>query len=126
MFGLFGAACKGLHCAGCGKGIPASVLLLLVGIFIANLQTALLVELVIISVSILSGAGIIIAAMLGLFMRKGPAVAFVRREPRTISFSQHKFLETGDPEWLALMGPIEIPEPRPTIQAEVIRYGDPD
>lgn len=29
---LFGLACKGLHCAGCGKGIPLGIVIILLGV----------------------------------------------------------------------------------------------
>jgi hypothetical protein len=29
---MFGLACKGLHCAGCGKGIPLGIVIILVGL----------------------------------------------------------------------------------------------
>lgn len=35
MFGILGGACKGLHCAGCGKGIPLGIVLLFLGVMAA-------------------------------------------------------------------------------------------
>jgi hypothetical protein len=29
---MFGIACKGLHCAGCGKGIPLGIVIILIGL----------------------------------------------------------------------------------------------
>jgi len=29
---MFGLACKGLHCAGCGKGIPLGIVIILLGV----------------------------------------------------------------------------------------------
>lgn len=29
---IFGLVCKGLHCAGCGKGIPAGIVIILLGV----------------------------------------------------------------------------------------------
>lgn len=122
---MFGVFCKGLHCAGCGRGIPASVLLLLGGIAIASLQASVIIMGLIILIAILAGAGIISLIAYRLFMTKGPAVVHVR-QGMSISYSQQKFLETGDPEWLELMGPFQMPETKRVIKAEVVRLDDAD
>lgn len=37
---MFGLACKGLHCAGCGKGIPAAVVVIMLAI-VASMNDAM-------------------------------------------------------------------------------------
>lgn len=52
---LFGLACKGLHCAGCGKGIPLGIVIILLGI-VSRISNAMVREL---ANSIMWGAFII-------------------------------------------------------------------
>jgi hypothetical protein len=99
---MFGAFCKGIHCAGCGKGIPAFVVLLLAGIYTATLTTALLIEVVAICTAVIIGVIIITASLLGWLVNKGPRCIFMRTD--RITYSEMKFLETGNRDWLAISG----------------------
>ena len=133
MFGLF---CKGLHCAGCGKGLPFSLVLIVIGIvavrtpaFDAAMGGAIEAAAIAIASSFLIGV-IGTGIALSLMMRKGPPIVIVRTEVNRVSYSQMKFLETGDPEWLALMGPIppvlkaKVVGDEHDYRAEVVHYGD--
>lgn len=123
---MFGLACKGLHCAGCGKGIPASLFVLVVGILLASshsFNNALghAIELAVIVLGIAATVvSIATAAIIALFMRKGPKVVFVRTN--RLLFSEIKYLEDGDSEWLALTNG-KRPEIVPIIRgtAEVVK-----
>jgi hypothetical protein len=129
MFGLF---CKGLHCAGCGKGIPGAIILFVVGILIAGNRAF---DHAIVEAAVVLGCSLLFAVISGAyilraFYRHGPAVVHMR-QGMDLTFCQRKFLETGDRSWLALTnGEMpELPEVNtgPKIyQAEVIRYVDPD
>jgi hypothetical protein len=111
MFGLF---CRGLHCAGCGKGLPLSLIILIVGI-VAVRQPGFdaMVGGSIIEGSCIIGGSCVFAAVAGgviltLLNRVGPKVVWVKWE-RGLTYSQIKYLESGDRRWLGLTGGI-LPE----------------
>lgn len=117
MFGLF---CKGLHCAGCGKGLPLSLVLVIIGTVAVsnrNFDDALgSVITTAIEVACYSAAFAAVAtsAIIALFCRKGPTTVYVRWKGFT--YSQIKFMETGNPRWLDMVNG-QMPEiaPRHTI-----------
>lgn len=116
MFGIF---CKGLHCAGCGKGIPASIVLIVIAIAALNssaFDTALgraLVEIA--ALCAIAWIATIVAYV--LFMRKGPRIVSVRTD--RIMYSEMKYMETGDDEWLS-MAPPATREIAPKVTMPVI------
>ncbi len=71
---MFGLACKGLHCAGCGKGIPAGVVILgIILAFVARSAGAITAafEELIIAAAIVTFLAVVIAtaAVVSLFGR---------------------------------------------------------
>lgn len=114
MFGIF---CKGLHCAGCGKGIPASIIVIIVAIAAFNshaFDNALGRALVEIS-ALVALAWIVTIVLYIVFMRKGPVIVNTRSD--RVWYSEIKYMETGDPEWLVFSQPQEI---APKMSAPVI------
>jgi hypothetical protein len=109
--------CKGLHCAGCGKGIPASIIVIVVAIAAFNSRTfdnalgRTLVE-----IAALSALTWIVTIVLYIvFMRKGPTI--VNTKTDGVWYSEIKYMETGNPEWLVFSQPREI---APKASAPVI------
>ena len=114
---MFGLACKGLHCAGCGKGIPASLIIIVAAIVAFNshsFDSALGRALVEIA-ALTALAWIVTMVLYVVFMRKGPRI--VNTKTDGIWCSEIKYMETGDPEWLAFSKPREI---APKMAAPVI------
>jgi hypothetical protein len=130
MFGLF---CKGLHCAGCGKGLPLSIILLIVGMVAVrdpSFDSALggaIAEATIVLASVLGGCWIVTLGIIALFVRKGPVCVYTRTD--RITYSQMKYIETGDSKWLALSGPVKALAEAPNVahnygKGEVVLLGN--
>lgn len=122
MVGLF---CKGLHCAGCGKGLPVSIIVLILG-WIAITTPAFdnaLGEAIIISTAIGAGAWIV-SILIYVTLCRNLKVVSVRSVTNRLSYSQMKFLETGDTEWLALHGDIPAIENNHSVLRGEIVNGD--
>src|SRR5215831_17386329 len=96
-----GIFCKGLHCAGCGKGIPLSIIIIVLAIAAMNSHSFMsalgraLVEIV----ALIAIAWIATIAIYAIFCRKGPTIVSCRTD--RIWYSEQKYMETGNPEWLA-------------------------
>lgn len=93
---MFGGICKGLHCAGCGKGIPALSVIAIIVIGI------IFVDVLAIIGAIIAICGMITAMIYGVFLRKAPIVH--HQQAGNLTYCQLKFLQTGDTEWLGLTG----------------------
>jgi hypothetical protein len=128
--GLF---CRGLHCAGCGKGIPLALVLFVIGLFITTTGHVLrtLEDAAITVAAITASAWVVGIVILSLaFGRhgKGPRVVCIRT-PEPL-YSVAKYRETGDAKWLALSGrtPAEIEAPHyvPNYHGQVVIYSDRD
>jgi hypothetical protein len=123
---MFGLACKGLHCAGCGRGIPAFIVALII-VFIAASDKAISGAIEIAAYAIagaIAFAAIGTMAFLHLFMRKGPAVVYVKTD--RLTYGEMKYLESGDTDYLALTGG-QVPQiaprnMRPVIRGDLVRY----
>jgi hypothetical protein len=128
--GLF---CRGLHCAGCCKGIPLAVVLFVVGLFITTTGHVLeSLEKAAITLGAFTAIAWVITVVIFslVFGRrgKGPRVVCLRGiEPL---FSEAKYLETGKTEWLALSSrtPAEIEAAAyvPNHHGQVVIYSDRD
>jgi hypothetical protein len=114
---MFSIACKGLHCAGCGKGIPASLIVIIAAIVAFNsraFDNALGRTLVEIA-ALVALAWVVTMVLYVVFMRKGPRI--VNTKTDGIWYSEIKYMETGDREWLAFSERREI---APKMAAPVI------
>jgi hypothetical protein len=114
---MFGLACKGLHCAGCGKGIPASLIVIIAAIVAFNsraFDNALGRALVEIA-AFIALAWVVTMVLYVVFMRKGPTI--VNTKTDGIWYSEIKYMETGDDEWLAFSPRREI---APKMAAPII------
>jgi hypothetical protein len=100
--------CKGLHCAGCGKGIPLSIILIVVSIAALNSRAfddAVMRALAEIA-ALAAISWIATLAVYAIFCRRGPTV--VNTKTDRIWYSEIKYMETGDPSWLVFSQPREI------------------
>jgi hypothetical protein len=100
--GLF---CKGLHCAGCGRGIPLGLVLVLIlayGISNKNVDSALLDVALALASSFVVGSIVIALLVRWLARHRYLTVVYVRTP--VLTYSEMKFLETGDRKWLRLVG----------------------
>lgn len=116
---MFGIMCKGLHCAGCGKGIPASLLVIVLAIvaFNSHAFTSELGRALIECAAMAALCWVVTMVLYIVFMRKGPRIVSVRTD--RIMYSEMKFMETGDSEWLAMAPPAQR-EIAPRVSAPVI------
>lgn len=100
---MFGAICEGLHCDGCGKAGSAGLFGAAIAIYIAS---QISIEAVIYTILILVGAAVFAAVgtllILRVIITRGPPVVYTQTD--RLTYSQMKFLQTGDREWLALHG----------------------
>lgn len=92
--------CKGLHCAGCGKGIPALIVAAL--LFVVLTMADVIATMLEIVLSIGAICGMVTAIIYAAFLRKAPVVNC--QTAGKLTYSQMKFLQTGDTEWLGLTG----------------------
>lgn len=105
--GLF---CKGLHCAGCGKGFPAGIVLAIIALAAIGSRHAdrwigrFFGEAAVILAILVPVILIVSALVLKLIIRVFSPVVCVRIPANKVTYSQMKFLETGDTEWLELTG----------------------
>jgi hypothetical protein len=94
---MFSIACKGLHCAGCGKGIPASLIVIIAAIVAFNsraFDNALGRTLVEIA-ALVALAWVVTMVLYVVFMRKGPRI--VNTKTDGIWYSEIKYMETAAP-----------------------------
>ena len=95
---MFGIMCKGMHCAGCGKGIPASIIIIIAAMTAFNSRSfdnevgRTLVEIA----ALIALAWIVTMVLYIVFMRKGPVIVNTRTDRAWIS--EIKYMETDDPE----------------------------
>lgn len=115
-----GIFCKGLHCAGCGKGIPASILVIIAAIVAFNSRAfdnalgRILVEIA----ALTALAWTVTMILYVVFMRKGPNIVNTRTD--RVWYSEVKYMETGDPEWLAFSQPKRALAPKETMPVTIV------
>ena len=122
---MFGLACKGLHCAGCGKGLPLSLVLIIVGtLALTNRHLDAGIRDLAVGLCFCTAFAVTGTVILAWIFNRKTTTVFTRTD--RLTYCQMKFLETGDREWLALTGG-KMPEmgasgERVYQRAEIVRY----
>lgn len=108
MFSLF---CKGLHCAGCGRGLPLSLVLVLVLSYastnknVDQIMGQTILEASLALASAFAVGSIVISLLVKWIIKNQHLTVISTQLPADqLTYSEMKFLQTGEVKWLRLTG----------------------